>query len=84
MSKKKCFVNGASFTIKNCGIQLEDLITTTVGKKKNELSLAVAVNNELVQKSEWKTLVKTFLNFGSKEERENILSFSSNEERKSL
>ena len=34
MSKKKCFVNGASFTIKNCGIQLEDLITTTVGKKK--------------------------------------------------
>ena len=50
MSKKKCFVNGASFTIKNCGIQLEDLITTTVGKKKNELSLAVAVNNELIQK----------------------------------
>ena len=34
MSKKKCFVNGASFTIKNCGIQLEDLITTAVGKKK--------------------------------------------------
>ena len=54
MSKKKCFVNGASFTIKNCGIQLEDLITTTVGKKKNELSLAVAVNNELIQKSKWK------------------------------
>ena len=53
---KKCFVNGASFTIKNCGIQLEDLITTTVGKKK-QLSLAVAVNNELVQKSKWKSKV---------------------------
>ena len=53
MSKKKCFVNGASFTIKNCGIQLEDLITTAIGKNKNQLSLAVAVNNELVQKSKW-------------------------------
>ena len=52
MSKKKCFVNGASFTIKNCGIQLEDLIETTVGKKKTHLSLAVAVNNELVQKTQ--------------------------------
>jgi thiamine biosynthesis protein ThiS len=57
MSKKKCFVNGASFTIKNCCIQLEDLITTTVGKEKNQLSLAVAVNNELVQKSKWKSKV---------------------------
>ena len=35
MSKKNCFVNGASFTIKNCGIQLEDLIKTAIGKKKN-------------------------------------------------
>jgi len=57
MSKKKCFVNGASFTIKNCGIQLEDLIATAVGKKKKQLSLAVAVNNELVQKSKWKSKV---------------------------
>ena len=57
MSKKKCFVNGASFTIKNCGIQLEDLITTAIGKNKNQLSLAVAVNNELVQKSNWKNMV---------------------------
>ncbi len=57
MSKNKCFVNGASFTIKNCGIHLEDLITTTVGKKKKELSLAVAVNNELIQKSKWKSKV---------------------------
>ncbi len=57
MSKKKCFVNGASFTIKNCGIQLEDLITTAIGKNKNQLSLAVAANNELVQKSNWKNMV---------------------------
>ena len=57
MSKKKCFVNGASFAIKSCGIQLEDLIITTVGKKKTQLSLAVAVNNELVQKSKWKSKV---------------------------
>ena len=57
MSKKKCFVNGAFFTIKNCGIQLEDLITTAIGKNKNQLSLAVAVNNELVQKSNWKNMV---------------------------
>ena len=57
MSKKKCFVNGASFSIKKCGIQLDDLVTTTVGKQKNQLSLAVAVNNELVQKSKWKSKV---------------------------
>ena len=57
MSKKKCFINGASFTIKNCSIQLEDLINITVGKKKNELSIAVAVNSELVQKSKWKSKV---------------------------
>ena len=33
MSKKKCFVNGASFTIKNCSIQLEDLIKDCYWKK---------------------------------------------------
>ena len=57
MRKRKCFINGVSFTIKSCGVQLEDLINTTVGKKKNQLSLAVAVNNELVQKSKWKNKV---------------------------
>ena len=57
MSKKKCFINGASFTIKDCCIQLEVLITNTFLKKKNELSLAVAVNSELVQKSKWKSKV---------------------------
>ena len=57
MRKRKCFINGVSFTIKSCGVQLEDLINTTVGKKKNQLSLAVAVNNELVQKSKWKSKV---------------------------
>ena len=56
MSKKNCIVNGTSFTIKNCEIQLEELIKITVGKKKN-LSFAVAVNNELVQKSKWKSKV---------------------------
>ena len=55
MRKKKCFVNGTSFTIKNCGIQLEDLIATAIGKNRKQLSLAVAVNNELVQKSKWKS-----------------------------
>ena len=57
MSKKKCFVNGTPFTIKNCSIHLEELIKITVGEKKNELSLAVAVNNQLVQKSKWKKKV---------------------------
>jgi len=57
MRKNKCFVNGASVTIKNCGIQLEDLIKSTVGKSIPKLSLAVAVNNELVQKSEWKSKI---------------------------
>jgi thiamine biosynthesis protein ThiS len=57
MSKKNCFVNGAPFTIKNCSIHLEDLIKIAVGKKRNKLSLAVAVNNQLVQKSKWKKKV---------------------------
>ncbi len=57
MSKRKCLINGASFTIKKCGVQLDDLINSTVGKKKNQLSLAVAVNNELVQKSKWKSMI---------------------------
>ena len=57
MSKKKCFVNGAPFTIKNCSIHLEDLIKIAVGTKRNKLSLAVAVNNQLVQKSKWKKKV---------------------------
>ena len=57
MSKKNCFVNGAPFTIKNCGIHLEDLIKIAVGAKRNKLSLAVAVNNQLVQKSKWKEKV---------------------------
>ena len=57
MSKKNCFVNGAPFKIKNCSIHLEDLIRITVGEEKNNLSLAVAVNNQLVQKSMWKKKV---------------------------
>ena len=57
MSKKNCLVNGAPFAIKNCGIHLEDLIKIAVGEKKNKLSLAVAVNNQLVQKSKWKKKV---------------------------
>ena len=57
MSKNKCFVNGASFTIKNCGIPVRGLNYYYRWKKKNQLSLAVAVNNELVQKSEWKSKV---------------------------
>ena len=57
MSKKNCFVNGAPFTIKNCSIRLEDLIKIAVGAKRNKLSLAVAVNNQLVQKSKWKKKV---------------------------
>ena len=57
MSKKNCFVNGVPFTIKNCSIRLEDLIKIAVGAKRNKLSLAVAVNNQLVQKSMWKKKV---------------------------
>ena len=57
MSKKNCFVNGAPFAIKNCSIHLEDLIKIAVGTKKNKLALAVAVNNQLVQKSKWKKKV---------------------------
>ena len=57
MSKKNCFVNGVPFTIKNCSIYLEDLIKIAVGAKRNKLSLAVAVNNQLVQKSKWKKKV---------------------------
>ena len=57
MNKKNCFVNGAPFTIKNCSIRLEDLIKITVGAKRNKLSLAVAVNNQLVQKSNWEKKV---------------------------
>ena len=53
MSKKNCFVNGAPFTLKNCSIHLEDLIKVVVGER-NQPSLAVAVNNQLVQKSSWK------------------------------
>ena len=53
MSKKNCFVNGAPFTLKNCSIHLEDLIKVAIGGG-NQSSLAVAVNNQLVQKSKWK------------------------------
>jgi thiamine biosynthesis protein ThiS len=53
MSKKNCLVNGAPFTLKNCSIHLEELIKVAVGEKKQP-SLAVAVNNQLVQKSKWK------------------------------
>ena len=55
MSKKNVLLMELLLQLK-IGIQLEDLITTTV-EKKNELSLAVAVNNELVQKSKWKSKV---------------------------
>ena len=57
MSKKNCLVNGAPFSINNCSIHLEDLIKIAVGEKRNKLSLAVAVNNQLVQKSDWKKKV---------------------------
>ena len=56
MSKKNCLVNGAPFTLKNCSIHLEDLIKVVVGDR-NQPSLAVAVNNQLVQKSKWKKKV---------------------------
>ena len=56
MSKKNCLVNGAPFTLKNCSIHLEELIKVTVGEKKQP-SVAVAVNNQLVQKSKWKKKV---------------------------
>ena len=48
MSKKNCLVNGAPFTLKNCSIHLDDLIKVAVGQR-NQPSLAVAVNNQLVQ-----------------------------------
>tara|TARA_X000000368_G_C22369209_1_gene423970 strand:- start:124 stop:345 length:222 start_codon:yes stop_codon:yes gene_type:complete len=57
MNKKKCFVNGTPFIIKNCSIHLEDLMKIALGGKGNKLSLAVAVNNQLVQKSKWKKKV---------------------------
>ena len=52
MSKKVCIVNGHEFKIDRMEFHLEDLVKKILKDKK--IKVAVAVNNRLVMKCDWK------------------------------
>ena len=52
MFKKICIVNGNEFKIDRMEFHLEDLVKKVLKEKK--ITVAVAVNNRLVTKSDWK------------------------------
>jgi thiamine biosynthesis protein ThiS len=52
MSKKNCIVNGKEFPIDNMGFHLEELVEKFIKDKKTRV--AVAVNNKIIFKSEWR------------------------------
>ncbi|MBD23313.1 MAG: thiamine biosynthesis protein ThiS [Alphaproteobacteria bacterium] len=52
MFKKICIVNGNEFQINQTEFHLEDLVDKFMEDKN--IKVAVAVNNKLVVKSEWK------------------------------
>ena len=52
MFKKICIVNGNEFKIDRMELHLEDLVKKVLKDKK--IKVAVAVNNRLVMKSDWK------------------------------
>ena len=52
MLKKMCIVNGAKFSYNKMDYHLDDLVKKFVKDKK--VKVAVAVNNQLIVKSEWK------------------------------
>ena len=52
MFKKICIVNGNEFKIDRMEFHLEDLVKKVLKDKK--ITVAVAVNNRLVVKSDWK------------------------------
>ena len=52
MLKKMCIVNGAKFSYNKMDYHLDDLVKKFVKDKK--VKVAVAVNNQIIVKSEWK------------------------------
>ena len=52
MFKKNCIVNGKEFPVDNKGFYLEELVKKFIKDKKTKV--AVAVNNEIIVKSEWR------------------------------
>tara|TARA_X000000368_G_scaffold145515_1_gene114795 strand:- start:1102 stop:1323 length:222 start_codon:yes stop_codon:yes gene_type:complete len=60
MIKNYCLINGKLFKISGSKNYLDKIIHEFLGKKKIKISLAVAVNDELVLRSDWdrKIIVK--------------------------
>ena len=60
MIKNYCLINGNSFKISGSKNYLDKIISEFLGKKKIKISLAVAVNDELILRSDWdrKIIVK--------------------------
>ena len=52
MFKKNCIVNGNEFPIDQIEFSLDDLLKKFI--KDKDIKIAVAVNNRLIEKSEWK------------------------------
>ena len=53
MIKNYCLINGKSFKISGSENYLDQIIIEFLGKRKMKKSIAVAVNDELILRSDW-------------------------------